>query len=171
MNKKIGIAFGILIAGVIILAIAGVFKSDEQKALEADVIGFAECLKEEGAKFYGAFWCPHCQNQKRIFGKKASDSLPYVECSTPDGENQTEVCKEAGIESYPTWEFADGTRKSGEQSIQELSRQTSCPITPAMAEFYKVEETAAVLEGLNVEVQETNSSIEGLNIEIQEPAQ
>ena len=25
---------------------------------------FARCLKEKQAVFYGAFWCPHCQNQK-----------------------------------------------------------------------------------------------------------
>lgn len=148
MNKKIAISFGVLIVAVIVLAILGVFKSEEQKALEADIIGFAECLKDEGAKFYGAFWCPHCQDQKRIFGKKASESLPYFECSTPDGQSQTEVCTEAGIESYPTWEFADGTRVNGEQSIQRLGEQTSCPISPRMAEFYKIEETAAVLDAL-----------------------
>jgi len=151
-TKKIAIILGILIAGVVILAAFGVFKSDEKRALEADIIGFAECLKEEGATFYGAFWCPHCQNQKRIFGKKASDSLPYVECSTQDGQNQTEACIEAGVESYPTWEFADGTRVGGTQSIQDLAAQTSCPISPRMMEFYQIEETATVLEAEMEEV-------------------
>ena len=42
---------------------------------------FAQCLKEEGAVFYGAFWCPHCQRTKAMFGSAAA-SLPYVECST-----------------------------------------------------------------------------------------
>lgn len=30
---------------------------------------FAQCLKEKDSTFYGAFWCPHCQNQKAMFGK------------------------------------------------------------------------------------------------------
>ncbi|MEK7133297.1 MAG: hypothetical protein AAB771_01260, partial [Patescibacteria group bacterium] len=32
---------------------------------------FTQCLKDKGAVFYGAFWCPHCQNQKAMFGKSA----------------------------------------------------------------------------------------------------
>ena len=28
---------------------------------------FALCLGDKGAVFYGAFWCPHCQNQKKMF--------------------------------------------------------------------------------------------------------
>lgn len=149
MNKKIGIILGILIVGIVILAAMGIFKSEDKKTLESDIVSFADCLKDEGATFFGAFWCPHCQNQKRIFGKKASDALPYVECSTPDGQNQTDACKEAGIQSYPTWEFKDGSRVTGEQSIQELSRKTSCPISPAMADFYKTAETAEIIDTLN----------------------
>ena len=45
---------------------------------------FAQCLGEKRALFYGAFWCPHCQEQKAMFGA-AQRRLPYVECSTPDG--------------------------------------------------------------------------------------
>ncbi len=160
MNKKIGIVLGILVLAIIVLAAMGIFKSDEKKALEADIIGFAECLKDEGATFYGAFWCPHCQNQKRMFGKKASDALPYVECSTPDGQNQTEVCKEAGVESYPTWTFADGSRESGELSIQKLAEKTSCPISPAMMDFYKVKETAKTIEDLQSRVDIIQSQID-----------
>lgn len=151
MNKKMGIILGILIAAIIILAALGVFKNENKKALNAEIIAFADCLKEEGAKFYGAFWCPHCQNQKRIFGKKAAKALPYTECSTPDGQGQTEACTEAGIESYPTWEFADGSRTGGVQSIQQLSTLTSCPITPQMMEFYKVDQTASIIDALQTE--------------------
>jgi thiol-disulfide isomerase/thioredoxin len=88
---------------------------------------FAKCLTDKGAKFYGAFWCPHCQAQKKMFGRSAK-YLPYVECSTPNGKGQLEVCKEKRIDGYPLWEFADGERKSGEVSVDELSRKTSCPL-------------------------------------------
>jgi thiol-disulfide isomerase/thioredoxin len=76
---------------------------------------FAQCLKDNGVKFYGAFWCPHCQAQKKLF-KKSAKKLPYIECSTANGSSQLPVCTDVGIQSYPTWEFADGTRKTGDSS-------------------------------------------------------
>jgi thiol-disulfide isomerase/thioredoxin len=88
---------------------------------------FAQCIGERGATFYGAFWCPHCQEQKRVFGKSAK-LLPYVECSTPDGQRQLDVCKDAGITSYPTWILADGTKETGVFSIQALADKTGCEI-------------------------------------------
>lgn len=88
---------------------------------------FATCLQDEGAKFYGTFWCPHCRNQKALFGKSAR-LLPYIECSTPDGQSQTEVCRLAGIQGYPTWEFADGSRLSGEIPLETLAEKTSCEL-------------------------------------------
>lgn len=88
---------------------------------------FAKCLSDKGAKMYGAFWCPHCKEQKELFGK-SWQYVDYVECSTPDGQGQLEICKSAGIKGYPTWEFADGKRQSGLLTLQELSQQTGCPI-------------------------------------------
>ncbi len=92
--------------------------------------GLAQCLKDKGAKFYGAFWCPHCAEQKKIFGASAK-LLPYIECSTPDTQGRTKECVDAKIESYPTWVFADGTRKSGAVSPQELATISGCPLTSA----------------------------------------
>ncbi len=87
----------------------------------------ATCIKDAGAIFYGAFWCPHCQNQKAMFGSSAK-LLPYIECSTPDGNSQLPVCTEAGVTGYPTWKFADGTTRSGEVELLELSEITNCPL-------------------------------------------
>ncbi len=86
---------------------------------------FATCLKDKGAVFYGAFWCPHCQSQKKLFGSSAK-LLPYVECSTADGNGQTQICKDKKVESYPTWEFADGTRLNGEIPLAQLAEKTAC---------------------------------------------
>jgi uncharacterized membrane protein/glutaredoxin len=63
----------------------------------------AEHLTEQGVLFYGASWCPHCQEQKRLFGASAS-RLPYIECSL-GGPNapQSTACRMAGVQSYPTW--------------------------------------------------------------------
>ena len=88
---------------------------------------FARCLKDKGAVFYGTFWCPHCQNQKAMFGKSAK-LLPYIECSTLDGQSQLAVCQEKKIEGYPTWEFTDSSRESGEVPLSRLSEKTGCPL-------------------------------------------
>ncbi|MEI8175226.1 MAG: thioredoxin domain-containing protein, partial [bacterium] len=88
---------------------------------------FATCLKDKGAVFYGAFWCPHCQAQKKEFGSSAK-LLPYVECSTPDGQAQTQICIDKKIEGYPTWVFADGSKLTGAITLQQLADKTSCPL-------------------------------------------
>jgi len=88
---------------------------------------FAQCLKDKGATFYGAFWCPHCQSEKKLFGSSAK-LLPYVECSTADGAGQLQVCKDKNITGYPTWEFADGSRLTGEIPLQQLADKTSCEL-------------------------------------------
>ena len=88
---------------------------------------FAKCLSAKGATMYGAFWCPHCKDQKASFGN-SWQYVKYIECSTPDGKNQLDVCKDANIQGYPTWVFADGSRLEGQVSMQELSLKTSCPL-------------------------------------------
>ena len=60
-------------------------------------------LAERGAKMYGASWCPHCIEQKEMFGASAR-RLPYVECSTGgQGSRQAGACVAAAIRQYPTW--------------------------------------------------------------------
>lgn len=86
---------------------------------------FAQCLTEKGVTMFGAYWCSHCQQQKKEFGK-AWDKINYVECSLPGGKTQTEVCKQAGIQSYPTWEFAPGDRLTGALPLEQLSAKTGC---------------------------------------------
>jgi thiol-disulfide isomerase/thioredoxin len=88
---------------------------------------FALCIGEKGAVFYGAFWCPHCRNQKTMFGR-SEEKLPYVECSTPDGRGQLQICEDKQITTYPTWEFENGERMTGEVSLKMLSEKTGCPL-------------------------------------------
>lgn len=62
-------------------------------------------LADSGVKMYGADWCPHCQQQKDMFGG-AARRLPYIECSMgSQGSPQTSECRNAGIKTYPTWEI------------------------------------------------------------------
>lgn len=123
LNKKTLI---IVIASSILIILASVFiVKSSNKTSKYD--GFASCLGEKGAKFYGAFWCPHCRSQKDIFGKSAKN-LPYIECSTPDGNSQLAVCTEAGIESYPTWVFSDGSKENGQLTLEKLAEKTTCQL-------------------------------------------
>ena len=88
---------------------------------------FAQCLADSDVTYYGAFWCPNCANQNELFGK-SKEFVPYVECSTPNGQGQLQVCKDANITAYPTWEFADGSRVTGVQSLESLSEKTGCAL-------------------------------------------
>lgn len=87
---------------------------------------FASCLTTAGVSMYGAWWCPHCEQQKDLFGS-AFDHVNYVECSTA-ARTMNQTCKDAGIEGYPTWEFSDGSRASGEQSLETLAQKSGCAL-------------------------------------------
>lgn len=89
--------------------------------------GFAQCLTDKGVKFFGAFWCPHCQAQKKLFGSAVS-KLPYIECSTPDGNSQTQICKDNAIQSYPTWVFPDHSTTTGEVPLETIAERSSCTL-------------------------------------------
>lgn len=120
-SKNTGILIGILAAVVIVpIVLINVLSARPGK-----LDGFAQCISDSGAKFYGAYWCPHCLAQKKMFGKSAK-LLPYVECSNPDKNGQTQICKDAGITGYPTWVFPDNTRLSGEIAMTTLAEKTSC---------------------------------------------
>lgn len=122
-NKKIIVA-GVLALVVVIggLLLAG--KIDNGPSIHDK---FAQCIKDSGAKFFGTFWCPHCQNQKKIFGN-AKQYLPYIECSTADAKGQLPICATNEIMSYPTWVFPDNSTSTGEQTLENLSVKTSCEL-------------------------------------------
>lgn len=89
--------------------------------------GFAKCLTAKGTKMYGAWWCPHCKDQKEMFGN-AFQYVNYIECSPPGEKTQNEVCKQAGLKGYPTWQFADGTRADGTVHLEALAEKTGCKL-------------------------------------------
>ena len=118
----------LLVIIFIVGAIAAVRLSEEKNApTSAAVSALAECLTQKGAKMYGAYWCSHCQRQKKLFGD-AADKLPYVECGVQgDPAAQAQVCKDAGITGYPTWVLPNGERQSGEIKLADLAAKSGCP--------------------------------------------
>ena len=82
--------------------------------------GLARHLTATGVKLYGAYWCPHCTDQKQMFGK-AAVQLPYVECDARSPAGKPAVCAAAKIRAFPTWDIA-GKRYEGVLSLEELAR-------------------------------------------------
>ncbi len=123
--KKNAVTFFWLI--IILLIVVGVASSFYVSSKPGKYDTFAQCLTDKGVIFYGAFWCPHCQATKRLFGA-SQRLLPYVECSTPNGKDQLPVCKDASVQSYPTWVFPDGTRLNGERTLEEIAQASSCTL-------------------------------------------
>ncbi len=87
---------------------------------------FAQCLTDKGVKMYGAWWCPHCAAQKKLFGD-AFAKINYVECSPNGSKDTSQECKDAGVKSFPTWMFPDGTNLTGEQTFDTLGAKVGCP--------------------------------------------
>jgi hypothetical protein len=94
---------------------------------------FARCLAKKGATMYGAFWCPHCAEQKEMFPGSSISYLNYVECGVVGAPRteQTPECKAREIHRYPTWLFGPGPnqeRVEAIQSLEQLSEKTGCPL-------------------------------------------
>jgi len=84
-------------------------------------LALAEQLTAKGAKMYTAYWCPHCHEQKELFGREATTKLTVIECA-PDGRNsQKELCDAKKIEGYPTWEI-NGQLDSGMKPLAKLAQ-------------------------------------------------
>ncbi len=123
MNLKIlSTVFALVIA--IGLAAASCNSSALPAEQQAQATALAEWLTSQDVKMYGAYWCPHCADQKEIFGS-AFSKVNYIECSLPNRGGQTAACQQAGITAYPTWEFADGTRVEDVLSLDELAERTN----------------------------------------------
>src|SRR2546430_1164979 len=64
---------------VLAIAWAGYYFLYYRKPLST-LDSFAQCLTSKGTKMYGAWWCPHCKDQKESFGF-ALQYVNYVERS------------------------------------------------------------------------------------------
>ena len=87
-------------------------------------INFAKFLNENNIVMYSAYWCPHCHDQKQLFGKKAVENLKIVECAKDGKNNNYKLCQEKGIEGFPSWEI-DNEIYSGTVSLNELANMTN----------------------------------------------
>ena len=122
-----------MVLGVIaIVAIGGGVWAYRASNAPTPLDAFAACLNQKGATMYGTYWCPYCQKQKELFGRSFRRAK-YVECAMPGNPRAAApACRDAGVTSYPTWIFADGSRTTGVQELADLATKTGCtlPSTP-----------------------------------------
>lgn len=89
---------------------------------------FAKCLAAHQAKMYGLYWCPHCADQKAMFGA-AFRYVPYQECAMKDKPGElVPACKAAGVKLFPSWQFGNNPPKEGVFPLEELSDKTGCSL-------------------------------------------
>lgn len=127
--ERVTWAWGVLAGAFsIALLVSGYAASAPQTAASDYTEGLAKHLTASGAVFYGAFWCPHCADQKAMFGS-AARFLPYVECDPRGAGAQPQVCLAHQVRAYPTWEVG-GQRIEGVLDLRALARLSGYPAPP-----------------------------------------
>jgi hypothetical protein len=119
MNFKVII--GIVLVTVIIIG-GGIWLTTRTTPPSTKYDDFAKCIASKQITMYGAYWCPHCKDQKALFGD-SFQYVPYVECTV-----ETKKCLDKKIDGYPTWLTPDGKTLSGTISLQKLAEFSSCTL-------------------------------------------
>jgi thiol-disulfide isomerase/thioredoxin len=98
-------------------------------AADKNYDAFAQCLTKKKVVMYGAYWCPHCADQKKEFGSSFR-YIHYVECAVPGQPPnvQPPACSAMQIHKYPTWVFPDGERVEANMTLEKLSEKTGCKL-------------------------------------------
>lgn len=86
---------------------------------------FAKCLASKNAKMYGLYWCPHCLDQKKMFGE-SFEYVPYVECAIKGSHEMAPECKAAHAAHFPSWQFNGGPLQEGVRTLDDLGARTGC---------------------------------------------
>ncbi len=122
------------------VALAGEGELNAEGEPANDLVAFARALADSGTRFFGAAWCPFCTEQKQLF-EDGYKFLPFIEVTNPD-RTPNQVAIDEGITEYPTWEFPDGSRVTGVQTLATLSQRSGVPIaqssTPSIAQLSNV---------------------------------
>lgn len=117
------VGLSLLLAGAVVLgaALAPTSLASPPAPGERDFpTALARHLTATGAVMYGAYWCPHCNDQKEMFGA-AFQHISYVECDPKGQGANPRLCQEKGIRGYPTWELG-GRLYEGALPLEVLAR-------------------------------------------------
>jgi len=113
-KRKRYLLFALIVIGIIYVGYSIVAPGSHDE--------LAKCLGEKGATMYGAYWCPHCNNQKAAFGK-SFQFINYVECS-----QQEALCEQMNVTGLPTW-IIGGRHLEGEQTFETLAEAAGCDLS------------------------------------------
>jgi glutaredoxin len=119
--KRLSILVVLLLTAVLLSA-CGEPAGPKPPGKYADV---AKCLTQKGVIMYGAYWCPHCAAQKKIFGDDFQ-FITYQECDDAGTNGNHKLCLEKGVTSYPTWIFPGQGNLVGEQQPASLAQLANC---------------------------------------------
>lgn len=100
--------------------VAGVDTNESQSYDSSYIERLAKFMTDKGMVMYGAYWCSHCNEQKKEFGE-AFKYVDYVECDAQGENANPDECVAQGIKGYPTWIF-EGNKYSGKKTLAELAR-------------------------------------------------
>lgn len=122
-SRRKSVALKIAIWSIaIIIILGGVYLYGNSKARQPGKYdSFAKCLAENNVVMYGTDWCPHCQAQKKLFGK-SFEFVVYINCDT------SPLCDANNVNGYPTWIFKDNSRLEGTQELDVLAEKSSCAL-------------------------------------------
>ncbi|MFN3189465.1 MAG: peptidylprolyl isomerase [Aureliella sp.] len=84
-----------------------------------DLVSFAQELTNRGVSLYCAEWSEDCTQQLELF-QDGGKFINLIE-STDQNRELTQEAIDAGITVLPTWEFSDGSRETGIQTLDQLS--------------------------------------------------
>jgi len=111
----------------------------------ADLVEFAKALQQAGVRYFGADWCPFCTDQKELF-QDGAQFLPFIEVTNPDRTRNATAISE-NITTYPTWEFGNGQRVTGIQTLQQLSTLSGVAIPTGSNPTFTTIPNQTVLNG------------------------
>lgn len=110
-----------------------------------NLVEFAKALQQAGVKFFGADWCPVCNEQKKLF-EDGAQFLPFIEMTNPDRTRNATAVSE-NVTQYPTWAFPNGTRVTGLQTLQQLSTLSGVAIPTGSLPTFTTIPNQTVIQG------------------------
>ena len=122
--------FGFFI--LILILITVIYAANRGATNPGEYDAFAQCIVDSGAKMYSAWWCGHCQEQKKDFGnsfKIIEANGGHVECSPGGSKVISDFCKSQGVTGTPSWILKNGTLLRGRQNLFVLAQKTRCTDT------------------------------------------
>lgn len=129
MARRLGL--GLLFAVIVTVLSGGCLVLRPPPAVKAppprDPVALAQCLRERHYLVYGAWWCGHCDDQKKIFGVAGLPALNYTECYPDKGTDETPECQAMKFAKFPTWVLPDGRRISHFLTLDQLAALSGCP--------------------------------------------